>query len=269
MPASPPMGTASTPSFLAQSKSGGPVYSADESNAGAGQPAASPAADDRKIVRTGSLTMEVADISKSLDDIAAVAAQYEGYVVASNQRGDNDSPTGYISIRVPADKFNDALQKLKSLATKVTYENTNSQDVTEQYVDLQAQLKNYEATEAQYLELLKKAESVQDILDVQKELSNVRGNIERTKGRIQYIDRTADMSLIETNLLKSKPIGQSSWDVPGIFKAAVDGLVAFSKVLLYILIWLLVFSPVWIIVLIIVFVVIRRKRKKAKLEASK
>ena len=77
------------------------------------------------------------------------------------------------------------------------------------------------------------------------------------------------MSLIETSLLKSKPIGQSSWDVPGIFKSAVDGLIAFSKVLLYILIWLLVFSPIWIIVLIIVFVVIRRKRRKAQLEASK
>jgi hypothetical protein len=269
MPASPPMAATSTPSFLAQSKSAGPNYSADESGAGAGQSSANGVTDDRKIVRTGSLTMEVADIGKSLDDIAAIAVQYDGYVVASNQRGDSDSPTGYISIRVSAAKFSDALQKLKTLATKVTYENTNSQDVTEQYMDLQAQLKNYEATEAQYLELLKKAESVQDILDVQKELSNVRGNIERTKGRIQYIERTSDMSLIETSLLKSKPIGQSSWDVPGIFKAAVDGLVAFSKVLLYILIWLLVFSPIWIIVLVIIFIVLRRKRKKAKLEASK
>ena len=156
MPASPPMGTATAPSIWGQSKSPGLAYSADESTAGGGQNGADSVTDDRKIVRTGSITMEVADIGKSLDDIAAIAGQYGGYVVSSNQRGDTDSPSGYISIRVPADKFGDALQKLKALATKVTYENTNSQDVTEQYIDLQAQLKNYEATEAQYLELLKK-----------------------------------------------------------------------------------------------------------------
>ena len=195
-----PMATAPAPSFLAQSKSADMASS--ESAAGSDQ-----TADDRKIVITGSINMEVADISKSLDDIAAIASQYNGYVVSSNQRGDNDSPSGYISIRVPSDKFNDALQKFKTLATKVTYENTNSQDVTEQYLDLKAQLKNYEATEAQYLELLKKAESVKDILEVQRELSTVRGSIERTKGRILYIERTADMSLIEINLQKSKPIG--------------------------------------------------------------
>jgi len=259
-----PMVASPAPTSTAQSNS---AYSADmtssESASGTGE-----TADDRKIVRTGSLNLEVADISKSLDDITAIASQYNGYVVSSNQRGDDDNPSGSISIRVAADKFNDALQKLKTLATKVTYENTNSQDVTEQYMDLTAQLKNYEATEAQYLELLKKADNVTDILEVQKELSNVRGNIERTKGRIQYIERTSDMSLIEVNLQKSKPIGQSTWDVGGIFKSAVDGLIVFAKVLLGILIWVLVFSPLWIIILVIIFVVIK-KSKKARLAASK
>jgi len=255
------MATPSAPAFLAQSKSADMASS--ESNSGASQ-----ATDDRKIVRTGSINMEVADIGKSLDEIAAIASQYNGYVVSSNQRGDNESPTGYISIRVPADKFNDALQKLKTLATKVTYENTNSQDVTEQYLDLKAQLKNYEATEAQYLELLKKAETVKDILEVQRELSTVRGSIERTKGRIQYIERTSDMSLIEINLQKSKPIGQSTWDVGGIFKSAVDGLIVFAKVLMGILIWVLVFAPLWIIILVIIFIV-RKKRNKARLTTPK
>ena len=80
------------------------------------------------------------------------------------------------------------------------------------------------------------------------ELSYVRGNIERVKGRIQYIERTSDTSLIEATLNKTKPIGESSWDVSGVFTRAVNGLIALGKVLLSILIWLLVFSPVWIIV---------------------
>jgi len=219
---------------------------------------------DRKIVRTGYMTLEVADISKSLAEIASVATEFNGYVVSSSQRADTgDNPMGSISIRVPADKFDQALEKLRTMAVKVTYENSNSQDVTEQYTDLQAQLHNYEATEAQYLELLKKAENVKDILEVQRELSNVRGSIERVKGRIQYLDRTSDTSLIEISLRKAKPIGESTWDVTGIFKGAVDGLIGFGKVLLALAIWLLVFSPVWIIVLVIIFIVRRKKARAA------
>jgi hypothetical protein len=249
--------------FLSKSMSADMVYNAE---AGGGD---GTAAVDRKIVRTGSMTMDVNDISKSQADIAEMAGQYQGYVVSSNLNEDKEQPSGFISIRVPADKFNDALSKLRLLAVKVTYENTNSQDVTEQYTDLKAQLSNYEATEAQYLELLKKADNVKDMLEVQRELSNVRGNIERIKGRIQYIERTSDTSLIEATLNKSKPIGESSWDISGVFTHAVNGLIAFGKVLVSILIWLLVFSPVWIIVLVIVIVIRRRKRARRNAAPSK
>ena len=223
---------------------------------------------DRKIVRTASLTIQVNDISQALADIAALAAGFEGYVVSSSQRADDDDNTasGQISIRVPATQYDAALQKLRELAVKVVYENSNSQDVTEQYTDLQAQLRNYEATEAQYLELLKKAENVKDMLEVQEALSNVRGNIERVKGRIQYLERTSETSLIQVSLTKVKPIGESTWDVPGILKGAVDGLIAFGNVLLTILIWLLVFSPVWIIILVIIWLV---RRKKSRVTAQK
>ena len=224
---------------------------------------------DRKIVRTGSMTMEVEDIGKAQAEIADIAVQYDGYVVSSNLNADKERPRGFISFRVPADKFNDALARLRALAVKVTYENTNSQDVTEQYTDLKAQLSNYQATEAQYLELLKKADNVKDMLEVQRELSNVRGNIERIKGRMQYLERTSDTSLIEVSLTKSIPIGESTWDISGVLKGAVDGLIAFGKVLLSILIWLLVFSPVWIIVLVIIFIVRRRNRARRNAAPSK
>jgi len=254
------------PSFLGNSRS---TETASYDYSGESGGGIDDAAIDRKIVRTGSMTMEVADIGKSQADIAGIAVQYDGYVVSSNLNADKENPRGFISFRVPAGKFNDALARLRELAVKVNYENTNSQDVTEQYTDLKAQLSNYEATEAQYLELLKKADNVKDMLEVQRELSNVRGNIERIKGRMQYLERTSDTSLIEVTLTKSVPIGESTWDISGVFKGAVDGLIAFGKVLLSILIWLLVFSPVWIIVLVVIFVIRRRNKAKGGAAPSK
>ena len=255
---------AAPPAFLSSKSMSGDSASAPEANGAGGSADTSTA--DRKIVMTGSITMEVGDISKSQADITDIAGQYKGYVISSNLRADQDNPSGYISIRIPAGSFNSVMQKLRALALKVTYETTNSQDVTEQYMDLEAQLKNYQATEAQYLELLKKADNVKDILDVQRELSIVRGDIERVKGRMQYLERTSDMSLIEITLVNSKPIGESTWDVTGIFKSAVDGLIVLGKAILGILIWLLVFSPVWIIVLVIIFLV--RRKKKAQVNPA-
>ncbi|MGB8707111.1 MAG: DUF4349 domain-containing protein, partial [Dehalococcoidia bacterium] len=130
---------------------------------------------DRKIVKNGNMTLEVNDITVAMTGVAAIAKDLNGYVVSSNKQGDKDITYGQISIRVPSDRFDEAFDKLRKLAVNVPNESTNSQDVTEQYTDLQAQLRNYEATEAQYLELLKKAEKVEDILAVQRELSNVRG----------------------------------------------------------------------------------------------
>jgi hypothetical protein len=233
---------------------------------------------DRKIVRTGSATLEVVDIDKTLDSIATLAAQYNGYVVSSNRyNGDQNQvydksiivPTtgsqgGDISLRVPADKFDEVMQKLNAMAVKVQSENTNSQDVTEQYTDLQAQLKNQQAAEAQYLDILKKADNVKDILAVQQELTTVMGNIESLQGRIQYLERTSDMSMIQVSLVKSRPIGESTWDITGIFKSAVDGLITFGKALLSVLIWLLVFSPIWIIILVVVWLILRYRRKLKK-----
>ena len=259
-PAAPPA------PYLSKTGAAGRAY-APESNDSSGSGEA--ATTDRKIVRTGSISMEVSDLSKSQAEITDIANLYKGYVVSSSQNADKEYPSGFISIRVPADKFNDALLKTKALAVKVTTQNTNSEDVTEQYTDLQAQLHNYEATEAQYLELLKKADNVKDILEVQRELSNVRGNIERVKGRIQYLDRTSDMSLIEITLKKSRPIGESTWDISGIFKSAVDGLIVFGQLLAGLLIWLLVFSPVWVTVVVIIMVIRHRKKSKDKLPAQK
>jgi len=157
-------------------------------------------ATQRMIVRTGSMWLVVADVPTALDQIAKLAGGFDGYVVSSKRWQEGERLAGTITIRVLAEHFDDTIRALRELAVDVTSEDTSSKDVTEEYVDLSAKLHNLEATEQQLLEIMEKAEKVEDILNVQRELSRTRGEIEQTKGRMQYLEQTSTTSLIEVRL---------------------------------------------------------------------
>ena len=161
-------------------------------------------ATERMIVRIGNMSLVVEDVLAGMDHITELAHSFGGYVVSSKRWGEGERLVGSITIRVPAEHFDDAVIALRDLAVEVSSESTSSKDVTEEYVDLSAKLQNLEATEEQLLKIMEKAETVEDILDVQRELSNVRGEIERTKGRMQYLERTTATSLIEVHLDQAK-----------------------------------------------------------------
>ncbi|MBA7502730.1 hypothetical protein ES706_01323 [subsurface metagenome] len=208
------------------------------------------AAVERKIVKTGHITLEVADIAETMGKVAEVADELGGYVVSSHKYEEEKETSGSIRIRVPADRFDEAFDRLRQLAIAIPYESTEARDVTEEYVDLQARLHNLEATETQYLALLEKAETVEEMLMVQQALSNVRGEIERIEGRIKYLERTSDMALIEVSLKETRGLAEP-WSISDAFKSAVRGLTTFGRGLATGLIWLGVFCWVWIPILVI------------------
>ena len=158
----------------------------------------------RMIVRTSDITLVVSDVATALDKISKLAEDSQGFVVSSNQWKDNGALMGTITIRVPSGEFDNAMSTLRGMADEVTSENTSAQDVTAEYVDLSSTLKNLQATEAQLLEIMKKAVTVDDILAVQNQLTNIRGQIESTKGRMQYLEQTSATSLISVSLTQSK-----------------------------------------------------------------
>ena len=214
---------------------------------------------ERKIVRTGQITLEVEDIANALDDVATLASQLGGYVVSSHKYVHEGKTSGSIAIRIPVNRFDEAFDKLRDLGISVPYENTQARDVTEEYVDLEARLRNLEATEAQYLALLEKAEEVEDMLKVQRELSNVREAIERIEGQMKYLERTSEMALIEVSLEETKSL-VAPWSASGAAKSAVRGLTAFGRGLATVIIWLGVFCWIWVPPLIIWL----RRRRRAK-----
>jgi len=216
--------------------------------------------EDRKIVKTGYMTLEVEDIAETLDRVAEMADELNGYVVSSYKHEYERGVSGRITIRVPFEKFDEAFERLRQLATAVPYETTTAKDVTKEYVDLEAQLGNLQATEAQYLALLEKAETVEDMLKVQKELSNVRGEIEQIEGRMKYLEQTSETSLIEVDLEETEGLAEP-WSASDAFQSAVRGLTTFGRGLATVLIWLGIFCWAWVPPLIIWL----RRRRRAKI----
>ena len=216
--------------------------------------------EDRKIVKTGYMTLEVEDIAETLDRVAEMADELNGYVVSSYKHEYERGVSGRIIIRVPSEKFEEAFERLRQLATAVPYETTTAKDVTEEYVDLEAQLGNLQATEAQYLALLDKAENVEEMLKVQSELSKVRGQIEQIEGRMKYLEQTSETSLIEVDLEETKGLAEP-WSASAAFQSAVRGLTTFGRGLATVLIWLGIFCWAWVPPLVIWL----RRRRRAKI----
>jgi hypothetical protein len=215
--------------------------------------------EDRKIVKTGSMTLEVGNITETMNEVAEMADELNGYVVSSYKYDHEGRVLGRITIRVPFEKFEEAFERLRQLAAAVPYETSTAKDVTEEYVDLEAQLSNLLATETQYLALLEEAENVEEMLMVQKELSKVRGEIEQIEGRMKYLEQTSETSLIEVDLQETPGLAEP-WNASAAFQSAVRGLITFGRGLATALIWLGIFCWAWVPPLVIWL----RRRRRAK-----
>ncbi len=268
-PSAPPPAPIPTPTPAPAPRPAPTIIMPSSSSSEVFAPGALPSTEERMIIRTGEMSLVVEDVVDARDEIAQLAVRYDGYVVSSRISGEEQDRRGRISIRVPDDRFEQALAKLGELAVRVTSERTDSRDVTEEYVDLQSRLKNAEATESQYLALLERAE-VEETIRIYELLHQVRREVEQIKGQMQYLERTSSMSLIEVHLeaeTTAKPLVRAGWSALEALKSAVRGIVTFGQWLGTAAIWLLIFSPVWGTVAGIIYWRYRR-RKRATSQAK-
>lgn len=162
---------------------------------------------ETKIIKTASLTIEVNDVPGSVEVLKNLAAQRGGYISSTNvQKNYNDRLTGSVILRVPAVEFENTLTGIKAIGT-VKSASTQGQDVTEEYVDLQAQKTSYQNQLAQYNEIMKKAVKVDDVITVQQQIDRVQTQLNRLEGRIRYLDSRIDLSTITVSLQEPEPVG--------------------------------------------------------------
>jgi hypothetical protein len=182
---------------------------------------------DRMIIRTGTLQLTVKDMGDSIQRVRAAANASGGYVFSSETRNEGEYTYATITLYIPAATFDQVLPELRALGgqvTKVANESISSSDVTEEYTDLNSQLRNLKATEGRMLALQAKAERMEDILAIDRELRTIQAEIERIQGRMNYLGKRAEMSQLTIYLspaIAPAPAvePQSSWQP---LKAAED-----------------------------------------------
>ena len=156
---------------------------------------------ERKIIRDADLRLEADSPEDVQRRVTAIAESAGGFVVESQQSG-GDGRTGgrdtvSMTIRVPADKFADALDEIRKTAGRVVTEQVKGQDVTEEFIDIEARLRATRALELQFMEIMKRATSVDEALNVQRQLASVRGDIEKIEGRKRFLENQASLSTIK------------------------------------------------------------------------
>lgn len=217
---------------ISDSNTGAPALTGESGASGSGSPAGQ-SLDGRKIIRTATLEIIVDDVASVVQKIETAAVTNSGFVSASSltvetvpqpvsSEEDEEPPVqrqrATVTIRVPAEAYASVMSHLRGLATEVRSESSNASEVTEEYTDLQARLRNLTASEERYLELLGRAVSIPDILQVQDRLNSVRLEIEQVQGRIQVLDDltelatiTIDVALPPLAVEEPKTATQPSW----------------------------------------------------------
>ncbi len=202
---------------------------------------------DKKIIKTAYINIEVENIAASRKLIDTTIKSFNGYVVSENMQNTESQLSSNINIKVPAQQFDKMLAKLASIAKKVDYQNIETQDVTEEYIDVETRLSNSRKVEQSYIKLLQKAKTIEDILKIEQKLGEIRTDIESTQGRLKYLNNQVSYSTINLSVfqpLEYKFIAEklpSFWErLKGSIVSGWRGIVAFF--LFLIKIW-----PLWLI----------------------
>ena len=194
---------------------------------------------DRKIIFTAGMTLEVENVGSAFNEVSRIATSSGGFVESSTftNAGDAAERTSFLTLRVPAAGYQNTLASLRGLSgASVQSESSKSTEVTEEYTDLQSRQRNLERTEQQYLALLERATTIDDILTVQDRLNGVRGQIEQIVGRLQTLDDLTDLATIDVTLTPLPAAQVKGSDGPkGVADSFVDAFAWFTEASRYVL----------------------------------
>ena len=241
---------------------------------------------ERIVIKNASLSIVVPEPSSAMESITKMAEGMGGFVVNSNMYKTTTSqglevPVANITVRVPVEKLDQALNQIKDLVKDpeidILNEDVSGQDVTSEVTDLESRLRNLEAAEEQLLIIMENATETEDVITVFRELTSVREEIEMIQGQIKYYRESAQLSAVSVYLQAKaalEPITIGGWQ-PGVeAQRALQALINGGQFLANTLIWLIIFAiPILAVIFLPIFFIVRyfrmRKQKKVVKPAQK
>lgn len=267
--------TATQSSNVSNSKSIGISGSADQKDAAANTNSSATLSKQtsavinskRKIIKSANISLNTKNIDKTVTSITNEISKLGGYIESSDIQGnkDTDNRTGNLIVKIPKDNFDDFIKSVGGYG-EITSKSISGKDVTDEYFDSEAHLKSLQVEESRLLDLLKGSGDLKTILDIEKELTNVRYQIETLTGTLKKYDSLVDYSQVTISINEVKSFENKSPSllnsIATTFKASISVLVSICKALLLALIAILPFAP--IIIVIVVLWIFFGKRKNPK-----
>lgn len=220
---------------------------------------------DRLLTQESYLSLLVKNVTQARKEIIEKTVALGGYMVNSNVENPQDAPTATVTVRVPSKRLNEALDYFRGISVKVISENLIGEDVTDQYIDIQARKETLLSTKARLEDLLERATQVEDILNIQRELINIQSQLDSLQGQEDYLKKNAEAAKITVYLSTdelSLPYAPSEAWRPGvIFKQAVRSVVSTFRKLGTLIIWLAVYSVIWVPAVALIYIIKKRRNR--------
>ena len=235
---------------------------------------------ERKIIRNANLTVEVTSPIEGQRQISSIAESHGGFVVTSEMAQqtseDNSKPSVSVNlvVRVPATQCDSVVQEIRAAGSRVLQEKRTGQDVTEEFIDLEARIKNQKALETQFLEIMKRAGKVEEALEVQRQLAEVRTEIEKLEGRKRFLENQASLSTINVTLQTPTQIVNAVGFWYNVKSAFADGVDVAAAIVLFLIRAIIALLPILIFVLLPVVLIAKliigrwRRRRPLTTDAS-
>lgn len=160
--------------------------------------------DAQKVIKRGYISFETSNFQKTKTFINEKLTQYEGRISSENIHNYGNKETHSLTLRIPSASFYAFINDIESEAKSLESKNISTEDVTAEFVDVEARLKNKKALEERYLELLKQGKNITDILEIERQITQLRAEIESVEGRLKYLNDQVDYSTLEVSYFKKK-----------------------------------------------------------------
>ncbi len=231
-----------------------------------------PIAIDRKIIRNADLTIEVPSTTDTQQKIVSIAESHGGFVVTSEaKQRDSQEPAQRtldikLVVRIPENHFGAALDQIRALASNVPEAKITGQDVTEEFIDLEARIKTQKALETQFLQIMRQATKIADAMEVQRQIAEVRAEIEKLEGRKRFLENRSSLSTITINIITPRPMVV----VPtigfrhSVSEAISDSIDVGAAILLFFVRFAIVMIPIGLLVLLPSGLLLRYFMRRAK-----